>query len=63
MANSSLRYDPAGRYEVKVEDVELALFQEMPHGMAGWPEAEVARMIDRIKAFIAQRLAAAVTAS
>jgi len=44
-------------------NVELALFQDMPHGMAGWPEPEVARMIERIKAFIAQRPAAAVTAS
>jgi dipeptidyl aminopeptidase/acylaminoacyl peptidase len=44
-------------------DVELALFQDMPHGMAGWPEPEVARMIERIKSFIAQRLAAAVTSS
>src|SRR6266540_4818185 len=31
-------------------NVELALFQDMPHGMAGWPEPEVARMIERIKA-------------
>jgi hypothetical protein len=43
--------------------VELALFQDMPHGIAGWPEPEVARMIERIKSFIAQRLAAVVTAS
>lgn len=50
-------------YRAAGGNVELALFQDMPHGMAGWPEPEVARMIERIKAFIAQRLAAAVTAS
>jgi acetyl esterase len=44
-------------YRAAGGDIELALFQDMPHGMAGWPEPEVARMIERIKAFIAQRLA------
>jgi acetyl esterase len=44
-------------------DVELALFQDMPHGLAGWSETEAARMIERIKAFIAQRLATGVAAS
>jgi acetyl esterase len=37
--------------------VELALFQGMPHGLAGWSAPEVARMIERMKSFIAQRLA------
>jgi acetyl esterase len=46
-------------YRAAGGDIELALFQDMPHGMAGWPEPEVARMIERIKAFIAQRLATA----
>jgi acetyl esterase len=36
---------------------ELALFQDMPHGLAGWSAPEVARMIERMKSFIAQRLA------
>ncbi len=39
-------------------NVELALFQDMPHGLAGWSEQEKTRMIERIKAFIAQRVAA-----
>jgi acetyl esterase len=38
-------------------DVELALFQDMPHGLAGWPEPDRERMIERIRSFIAQRLA------
>jgi alpha-beta hydrolase superfamily lysophospholipase len=41
-------------------DVDLALFPNMPHDMAGWPEPDVARMIERIKSFIAKRLATAV---
>jgi dipeptidyl aminopeptidase/acylaminoacyl peptidase len=49
-------------YRAAGGDVELALFQDMPHGMAGWPEPEVARMLERIKGFIAQRLATAATA-
>jgi acetyl esterase len=39
-------------------NVELALFQDMPHGLAGWSELETGRMIERVKAFIAQRVAA-----
>jgi len=50
-------------YRAAGGDVELALFQDMPHGMAGWPEPEVARMIERMRSFIAQRLAAAAAAS
>jgi dipeptidyl aminopeptidase/acylaminoacyl peptidase len=49
----------ASLYRAAGGDVELALFKDMPHGMAGWPEPEVARMIERIKGFIAQRLATA----
>jgi acetyl esterase/lipase len=44
-------------------DVELALFQDMPHGLAGWSETEAARMIERIKRFIAKQVAAATAAS
>jgi acetyl esterase len=39
-------------------NVELALFPDMPHGLAGWSELEKTRMIERLKAFIAQRVAA-----
>jgi acetyl esterase len=49
----------ASLYRAAGGDVELALFKDMPHGMAGWSEPEVARMIERIKGFIAQRLATA----
>jgi acetyl esterase len=44
-------------YRAAGGNAELALFQDMPHGLAGWTEPEVARMIARMKAFIAQRLA------
>lgn len=61
---------PAGMVE-KVEelyraaggDVELAWFQDMPHGIAGWTATEVTRMIERIKSFIAQRLATPAVAA
>ena len=42
--------------------VELALFQDMPHGIAGWTATEVTNMIERIKRFIVQHLTAAATA-
>jgi dipeptidyl aminopeptidase/acylaminoacyl peptidase len=42
-------------------DVDLALFQDMPHGIAGWSAPEVKNMIERTKSFIAQHLTAAVT--
>jgi len=44
-------------YRAAGGDVELALFQDMPHGLAGWSAPEVANMIARMKTFIAQRLA------
>jgi acetyl esterase len=53
----------ASLYGAAGGDIELALFQDMPHGLAGWSETEAARMIERIKRFIAQRLAAGVAAS
>jgi acetyl esterase len=53
----------ASLYGAAGGDVELALFQDMPHGLAGWSETEAARMIERIKSFIAQRLATAVAES
>jgi acetyl esterase len=53
----------ASLYGAAGGDVELALFQDMPHGIAGWSPSEVTRMIDRVKGFIAQRLSTAVAAS
>jgi acetyl esterase len=53
----------ASRYAAAGGDVELALFQDMPHGIAGWPEPEVARMVERMKGFIARRLLHPVGAS
>lgn len=44
-------------YHAAGGDVDLALFPNMPHGLAGWPEADVARMIERIKGYIARRVA------
>ncbi len=52
----------AARYQAAGGQAELAWFEGMPHGIAGWPDAAVARMIERIKAFIAQRVAPAVGA-
>ena len=49
-------------YRAAGGDVELALFQDMPHGIAGWTAPEVTRMLERIKSFIAQRLAVPATA-
>jgi acetyl esterase len=53
----------ASLYRAAGGDVELALFQDMPHGIAGWPEPEVARMVGRMKGFIAQRLLKPVAAT
>ena len=50
-------------YRAAGGSIDLDLVPEMPHGIAGWPEQEVARMIERIKQFIAARLAAPVAAS
>jgi acetyl esterase/lipase len=43
-------------------EVELALFKDMPHGIAGWTETEIVNMIACLKRFIAQRLATGVGA-
>ncbi len=53
----------ASLYRAAGGDVDLALFQDMPHGLAGWPAPEVARLIARMQTFIAPRLATAVAAS
>jgi len=49
-------------YKAAGGDVELALFEGQPHGLAGWSAPEVARMIERMQHFIAQRLTASVAA-
>jgi len=53
----------ASLYGAAGGDVELALFQDMPHGIAGWSAPEVTRMLERMKSFIAQRLSTTVAAS
>lgn len=50
-------------YSAAGGSIELELVPDMPHGLAGWPEPEVAHMIDRMKRFIADRLAAPVAPS
>ena len=52
----------ASLYGAAGGEVELALFQDMPHGIAGWTAQEVTRMLERMKGFIAQQLTTAVTA-
>ena len=52
----------ASLYGAAGGEVELALFRDMPHGIAGWTAQEVTRMLERMKGFIAQRLTTAVTA-
>jgi acetyl esterase/lipase len=50
--------DVAARYAAAGGEVELALFEGMPHGIAGWPASEVAKMVERMTGFIAQRTSA-----
>jgi acetyl esterase/lipase len=50
-------------YHAAGGDCELALFEGMPHGIAGWPAPEVERMVERMTSFIARRLSAPVAAS
>jgi acetyl esterase/lipase len=52
----------ASRYAAAGGDVELALFQDMPHGIAGWLKPQVEQMVERMKSFIAQRLLKPVVA-
>lgn len=54
--------ETASLYKAAGGDGELALFEGMPHGIAGWDAPNVARMIERMKSFIAQRLSAGVAA-
>jgi dipeptidyl aminopeptidase/acylaminoacyl peptidase len=49
----------AALYRAAGGEVDLALFKDMPHGIAGWAAPEVTRMIEHIKTFIAQHLATA----
>ena len=53
----------ASLYQAAGGEAELALFEGMPHGIAGWPAPEVARMVERMKGFIAKRLPAPLPAS
>ncbi|HEY7294186.1 MAG TPA: alpha/beta hydrolase [Dehalococcoidia bacterium] len=46
----------AALYQTAGGEADLALFQDMPHGIAGWPAPEVARMVERMKGFIARHL-------
>jgi len=46
-------------YRAAGGDVDLALFKDMPHGIAGWTAPEITRMLEHIKTFIAQHLATA----
>ena len=50
-------------YNAAGGDCDLALFEGMPHGIAGWPQPEVERMVERIAGFIARHVAAPVAAS
>ena len=75
MAHAVLSYDPthtavqgmvekvAELYRAAGGNVDLALFADMPHGIAGWPAPEVTRLIERIQTFMARRLATTVAAS
>jgi acetyl esterase/lipase len=47
----------AERYQAAGGQAQLAWFEGMPHGIAGWPDPDVARMVERIKGFIAQQVA------
>jgi acetyl esterase/lipase len=50
-------------YHAAGGDVDLAMFPNMPHGLAGWPEADVTRLIRRVKGFIARQLEGAASAT
>lgn len=52
------RPETRGRHHFEVNDP-----RGEPHGIAGWSEAEVQRMLAHMKALIAPRLTAAVAAS
>lgn len=47
----------AKRYGAAGGEVDLALFEGMPHGIAGWTPEAVTAMVERMKAFIARQLA------
>ncbi|MFN8556874.1 MAG: alpha/beta hydrolase [Dehalococcoidia bacterium] len=47
----------ADAYRAAGGAVDLALFEGMPHGITGWPESEVARMVARMAGFINRCLA------
>jgi acetyl esterase len=53
----------ASLYRAAGGEAELALFEGMPHGIAGWTAEAVGQMVERMKGFIAQRLPAAMRAA
>lgn len=53
----------ASLYQQASGNAELALFDGMPHGIAGWSDEQVANMLDRIRGFIAQQARSTVTAN
>jgi dipeptidyl aminopeptidase/acylaminoacyl peptidase len=50
------------RYRAAGGDSELALFDGMPHGIAGWSAPAVEEMLERIKGFIAKQVGGKVSA-
>jgi acetyl esterase/lipase len=46
----------AALYRAAGGEVDLALFEGMPHGIAGWPAPDVQRMVERMKTFIARQV-------
>jgi acetyl esterase len=50
------------RYRAAGGDSELALFDGMPHGIAGWSAPAVEEMLERIKGFIAKQVGGKVIA-
>jgi acetyl esterase/lipase len=50
------------RYRAAGGDSDLALFEDQPHGIAGWSAPAVEQMLERIKGFIAKQVGGKVTA-
>jgi acetyl esterase len=51
------------RYRAAGGESDLALFEGMPHGIAGWSAPAVEQMLERIKGFIAKQVGGRVSAS
>lgn len=50
-------------YSAAGGEIDVAMFDGMPHGIWDWPENEVTRAIDRIQGFIARQVGTAAAAS